>query len=82
MRVVVAAGASIAAHDPQRLVQCVGGHGKPLSLDVQQIADHRHAIIAFGVSLAPSATVSLPEVVQQEVSVSLGIVDARWIGYK
>jgi hypothetical protein len=43
-------------------------------LDVQQIADQRRAISAFGVSLAPSATESTPEVVQHKVSVSLGIV--------
>jgi hypothetical protein len=43
-------------------------------LDVQQIADQRRAIGAFGVGLAPSATESTSEVVQYEVSVSLGIV--------
>jgi len=48
--------------------------GTPSSLDVQQIADQRRAISAFGVGLAPSATESTPEVVQHEVSVSLGIV--------
>jgi hypothetical protein len=49
---VVAAGASIAAHDPQRLVQCVDDIGTPSSLDVQQIADQRRAISAFGVGFA------------------------------
>jgi hypothetical protein len=48
--------------------------GTPSSLDVQQIADQRRAISAFGVGLAPSATESTPEVVQHEVGVSLGIV--------
>jgi hypothetical protein len=33
-------------------------------LDVQQIADERHAISAFGVSLPPSASEATPEVVQ------------------
>ena len=62
MRAVVAAGANIAAYDPQRLCPDIGA---PSSLD---------AISAFGVGLAPSATESTPEVVQHEVSVSLGIV--------
>jgi hypothetical protein len=44
-------------------------------LDVQQIANQRRAISAFGVGLSPSATVSIPEVVQHKVSVSLGIVE-------
>jgi hypothetical protein len=35
--------------------------GTPSSLDVQQIADQRHAIGAFGVGLAPSASESPPE---------------------
>jgi len=48
--------------------------GTPSSLDVQQIADQRRAIGAFGVDLAPSATESTPEVVKHKVSVSLGIV--------
>src|SRR5258708_33173735 len=48
--------------------------GPPSSLHVQQIADERRAISAFGVGLAPSATESTPEVVHHEVSVSLGIV--------
>lgn len=48
--------------------------GTPSSLDVQQIVDQRRAISAFGVGLAPSATESTPEVVQHEVSASLGIV--------
>jgi hypothetical protein len=48
--------------------------GTPSSLDLQQIADQRRAISAFGVGLALSATESTPEVVQHEVSVSLGIV--------
>jgi hypothetical protein len=34
------------------------------SLDVQQIADERHAISAFGASLPPSASEATPEVVQ------------------
>jgi hypothetical protein len=46
--------------------------GTPSSLDVQQIADQRRAISAFEVGLAPSATT--PEVIEHEVSVSLGIV--------
>jgi hypothetical protein len=48
--------------------------GTPSLLDCQQIADQRRAISAFGVGLTPSATESTPEVVQHEVSVSLGIV--------
>jgi hypothetical protein len=48
--------------------------GTPSSLDVQQIADQRRAISAFGVGLAPSATELTPEVVQHEAGVSLGIV--------
>jgi hypothetical protein len=43
-------------------------------LPVQQIADQRRTISAFSVGLVPSATESTPEVVQHEVSVSLGIV--------
>jgi hypothetical protein len=35
--------------------------GTPSSLDVQQIADQRRAISAFGVGLAPSATESTPK---------------------
>jgi hypothetical protein len=46
-----------------------------------QIADQRRAISAFGVGLAPSATESTSEVVQHEVSVSLGIAGAQWMGY-
>ncbi len=48
--------------------------GTPSSLDVRQIADQRRAISAFSVGLAPSASESTPEIVQHEVSVSLGIV--------
>jgi len=48
--------------------------GTPSSFSVQQIADQRRAISAFGVSLAPSATESTAEVVQYEIGVSLGIV--------
>jgi hypothetical protein len=33
--------------------------GSPSSLDVLQIADHRRAISAFGLGLAPSATESI-----------------------
>jgi hypothetical protein len=51
--------------------------GTPSSLEVQ-IADQRHAISAFGVALAPSATESPPESSSQ-ASVSLGIVGhTRW----
>jgi hypothetical protein len=39
--------------------------GPPSSFDVQQIADKRRAISAFGVGLAPSVTVSIPEVPAQ-----------------
>jgi hypothetical protein len=74
VRAVVAAGASIAAHDPQRLVQCVDGHWHAIVIGRPQIADQRRTISAFGVGLAPSPTESTPEVVQHEVSVSLGIV--------
>jgi len=42
--------------------QRVVGFGPPSSFDVQQIADQRRAISAFGVGLTPSATVSIPEV--------------------
>jgi hypothetical protein len=48
--------------------------GSPSSLDVLQIAEHGRAISAFGLGLAPSATESIPEVAQHEVSVWLGIV--------
>jgi hypothetical protein len=48
--------------------------GSPSSLDVLQIADHRRAISAFGLGLAPSATESIPEVAQHEVGVWLDIV--------
>ena len=74
MRAVVAAGASIAAHARSALFSVLSDIGTPSSLDVQQIADQRRAISAFGVGLAPRATESIPEVVQHEVSVSLGIV--------
>jgi len=56
------------------LFSVLSGIGTPSPLAVQQIADQRRAISAFGVSLAPSATESTPDVVQHEVSVSLGIV--------
>jgi hypothetical protein len=45
--------------------QRVVDFGPPSSFDVQQIADKRRAISAFGVGLAPSATVSIPEVPAQ-----------------
>ena len=70
MRAVVAAGASIAAHVRSALFSVLSDMGT--SLDVQQIADQRGAIRAFGVGLAPSATELAPEVVQYELSVSLG----------
>ena len=66
---------STAAHDPQRLVQCFVGHwhaiviGRPADLGSAS-RDQRFR----RVGLAPSATESTPEVVQHEVSVSLGIV--------
>lgn len=82
MRAVVAAGASIVAHVRSALFSVLSDIGTPSSLDVQQIADQCRAISAFGVGLAPSATESTPEVVQHEVSVSLGIVGAaRWMRY-
>ena len=74
MRAVVAARASIVTHIRSALFSVLSDIGTPSSLDVQQIADQRRAISAFGVGLAPSATASTPEVVQHEVSVSLGIV--------
>jgi hypothetical protein len=74
VRVAVAAGASIVAHVRSALFSVSSDIGTPSSLDVQQIADQRRAISAFGVGLAPSATDSTPDVVQHEVSVSLGIV--------
>ncbi len=74
VRAVVAAGASIAAHVRSALFSALSDIGTPSSLDVQQIADQRRAISAFGVGLAPSATESTPEVIQHEVSVSLSIV--------
>src|ERR1700733_13109344 len=52
--------------------------GTPSSLDVQQIAEWRRPISAFGVGVAPGATDSIPEVVQHEVSVSPGILGAQW----
>src|SRR5258707_6186969 len=74
VRAVVAARASIVTHVRSALFSVLSDIGTPSSLDVQQIADERRAISAFGVGLAPSATESTPEVVQHEVSVSLGIV--------
>jgi hypothetical protein len=74
MRAVVPSGASIAAHVRSALFSVLSDIGTPTSLHVQQIAYLRPAISAFGVGLAPSATESPPEVVQHEVSVSLGIV--------
>jgi hypothetical protein len=56
VRAVVAAGASIAAHVRSALFSVLSDIGTPSSLDVQQIADQRRAIRAFGVGLAPSAT--------------------------
>jgi hypothetical protein len=53
----------------------------PSSLDVQQIADQRRAISAFGIGLAPSATESTPEVVPHEVNGSLGFVGTMDGGY-
>jgi hypothetical protein len=74
VRAVVAARASIVTHVRSALFSVLSDIGTPSSLNVQQIADQRRAISAFGVGLAPSATESTPEVVQHEVSVSLGIV--------
>jgi hypothetical protein len=70
VRAVVAAGASIAVHSAQRLVQCVVGHWPAIG----NWTSSRSRISAFGVGLALSATESIPEVVQYEVSISLGIV--------
>jgi hypothetical protein len=56
--------------------------GTPSSLDVQQIADQRRAISAFGVGLAPSATESTAEVVQHEGGKCLARHrGAQWMGY-
>lgn len=62
---MVAAGASIAAQELQRLV--VVGHWHAIVIG----PSNRSRISAFGVGLAPSATASTPEVVQLEVSISL-----------
>jgi len=75
VRAAVAAGGSIATHDPQRLGQGVEEHwhviviGRPADRGSAS-RDQRFR----RVGLAPSATESTPEVVQHEVSVSLGIV--------
>src|SRR5215831_13999187 len=53
---VVAARASIVAHDPQRLVQCVVGHWHAIVIDPSS----RSRISPFSVGLAPSATESDP----------------------
>jgi len=53
VRAVVAAGASIAAHIRSALFSVLSDIGTPSSLDVQQIADQRCTISAFGVGLAP-----------------------------
>lgn len=74
MRAVVAAGPVSQPMIRSALFSVLTDIGTPSSLDVQQIADKRRAISAFGVGLEPSATESTPEVVQHEVSVSLGIV--------
>ena len=60
VRVAVAAGASIVAHVRSALFSVSSDTGTPSSLDVQQIADQRRAISAFGVGPAPSATGSTP----------------------
>jgi hypothetical protein len=71
MRAVVYAGASIAGRDPRALFSVLLAICTPSSLDVQQILDLRGAINAFGVSR--QANQSPPEVVQQEIGVSLGV---------
>jgi hypothetical protein len=72
---VVAAGASIVTHVRSVLFSVLSDIGTPWSLDVQQIADQRRGISAFGVGLSRQAqTESTPEVVPHEVRVSLGIV--------
>ncbi|MHC2331689.1 hypothetical protein [Bradyrhizobium sp. USDA 4454] len=57
-------GRRMCRHSPCAVAQDIRRHWP-----IQQLADQRHAV-----SLAPSATESPPEVVHQEVSVSLGIV--------
>ena len=74
VRAVVAAGPVSQPMIRSALFSVLSDIGTPSSLDVQQIADQRRAISAFGVGLAPSATELTAEVVQHEVSVSLGIV--------
>jgi hypothetical protein len=57
---MVATGASVAVHDPQRLLEvCCRTLGRHRHF--QQIADQRHAISAFDVGLAPSASESTPK---------------------
>jgi hypothetical protein len=53
------AGASLAAHDPQRLFQVYRR-----TFGTQSSLDGRHAINVFGVGLAPSASEPPPDVVQ------------------
>jgi hypothetical protein len=77
---VVAARASIVTHVRSVLFSVLSDIGTPSSLDVQQIADQRRAISAFGVGLSRQAqTESTSEVVLHEVRDSLGIVGhAGW----
>ena len=62
MHAVVAAGASIVTHVRSVLFSVLSDIGTPWSLDVQQIADQRRAISAFGVGLSRQAqTESTPK---------------------
>ena len=62
---MVATGASIAVYDPKRLFE-VYCRTLARHRHFQQIADRRHAISAFDVGLAPSASESTPEVVPRD----------------
>jgi hypothetical protein len=72
---------SIVAHDPRRLVQCVVEDWHAIVIGpVKQIADQPCTISAFSIGLAPGATESPPEVVQNELRISLGYRGATWMG--
>ncbi len=74
VRAVVAAGASIAAHDPQRLVQCVDGHWHAIVIGRPADRGSASRDQRFRRRSRAKRNRVTPEVVQHEVSVSLGIV--------
>jgi hypothetical protein len=81
VRAVVAAEASIAAHVRSALFGVLSDIGMQSSLDVQQIADLRRAISAFGVGLAPSATESDPRSRAARGKCLARHRGAQWMGY-